>query len=152
LNNPVVSDSVGQAFELKVVGFSISENTMAADVSLSDEKMFKALWDNDLEPARQYEILKNGFFQQANTYSLLKGLKPGARAHLTLGLREGQQPVQSGIDLMNVKLRMAHLAAPKSTKFDEKSKIDEAFYLSDCFCYVRLKEPLVLDSLFACEY
>jgi hypothetical protein len=152
VQNSTVSDSIGKAFQLQVVGFSISENTIAADVKLTDEKTFAALWDNTLEPARQDEIFRTGFFRNADRYSLMKGLKPGARAHLTLALREGHQPVQSGVDLMNAKLRMAHMGSPKSTKFDPSSQIDEAFYLTDCFLYVRLKQPLEFDSFFACEY
>ena len=123
----------------------------AANVSLDTdpEKKLEKLWSNPLEENRLEEIKQDQFYKDKNFDEIYSKLKPIERAHLTLATSNGIPPVQSGIDLINIKMRMLVMKENLiRNQFDQY----DIYYLGDTFLYLELKKHLLFDALFAAEY
>ena len=157
VKNQNVIDSLGHVFRVKVIGFSISKNSIAADVAFEDIQSFQKLWNNDLEEERFKDIVASKFYADMS-YRDAKELQKklghgGHRAHFTLGLANGQLPVQSGIDLVNIKLRKAYLRdSVQEINVEGSDLIASIFYMGETYSYVKLKSFLEFESIFAAEY
>ncbi len=162
-NDMFVPDSLGRACTLKIVGFSFSSKSVAADVSFDSDRNAKDLWKNDLEEMKKNEILSDNYFKNSNidASKVFEELNPAERAHITLATVKGVPLVQSGVDLLNCKLRLKvqnennHVVKKdfqiRIPNFNKPINFD-INYLNDGFCYVKLKEALSFSSLFAAEY
>ncbi|ELT88772.1 hypothetical protein CAPTEDRAFT_146466 [Capitella teleta] len=81
-----VEGSLGKAFGLWVIGFTVTPRTISARLALTTQQM--ALW------AKDDDDLIGEFAQMS--------LRFGSRAHLTIGTSEGTGAVQAGLDLVEV--------------------------------------------------
>lgn len=79
----VVKRSYGKAFKLSISALFVTPKTAGAQVVLTDQEL--QLWPSDLDKP-----------------SASEGLPPGSRAHVTLGCAADVQPVQTGLDLLDI--------------------------------------------------
>lgn len=79
----VVKRSYGKAFKLSISTLFVTPKTAGAQVVLSEQELL--LWPSDLDKP-----------------SASEGLPPGSRAHVTLGCAADVQPVQTGLDLLEI--------------------------------------------------
>lgn len=176
LKSSKVSENMGKMHRLEITGFSISHRTIgnifgityikqtiadtktrlilfiAAVVKLNPD--MKSLWDNDLHYKSVEKIIdEDEYFKMVRDKPrLIKELEIADRAHLTIGLAANTQAVQSGIDLLNIKLRIKLnklLGKPTNTV---KANKFEIYFLGGCYCFLKLNESVFVDSIFAGEY
>ncbi|KAJ8364557.1 hypothetical protein SKAU_G00133880 [Synaphobranchus kaupii] len=81
-----VKDRYGSMSELKLSALFLTPRTLGARVSLTEDQL--QLWPADAEKEAMPDA----------------DLPPGSRAHVTLGCAEGVEPVQTGLDLLELVL------------------------------------------------
>ncbi|RNA40083.1 2 -3 -cyclic-nucleotide 3 -phosphodiesterase-like, partial [Brachionus plicatilis] len=149
VTNPWVSENLGKAFWLEIVGFSVSKRSIAADIFLKQEQVGK-LWGNDFNSNEQLEVLE--FFKEDNNNSVLDTIEFADRAHITIGIRAGEKSYKAGIDLVRIKL-MKKLNELRGNKMRTVQTDNfEIIYLSDCLCYCKLNNSVKINSLFTGYY
>ncbi len=117
-----------------------------------DESLIKNLWNNDFSDEELNNLISSdSYFDQANNKrkkELIKNLAFAEKAHITIGLADQEKAAQSGYDIMNLKLRLKlnEILAKPLTKYEHTEF--EFFYVNNCFCYAKLKEPLLLSGMF----
>ncbi|XP_048846915.1 2',3'-cyclic-nucleotide 3'-phosphodiesterase [Brienomyrus brachyistius] len=121
-----VRESYGRASELELTALFITPRTAGAQVSLSEAQL--QLWPEDSEK---------------------EDLPRGSRAHVTLGCAEGVEPVQTGLDLLEI------IAQKK--RGEEGEKIQELdlgalTYYGKGAWMLSLKEPIRAQSCFSSYY
>nr|AAA40939.1 2',3'-cyclic nucleotide 3-phosphodiesterase [Rattus norvegicus] len=79
----VVRRSYGKAFKLSISALFVTPKTAGAQVVLNEQEL--QLWPSDLDKPSSSE-----------------SLPPGSRAHVTLGCAADVQPVQTGLDLLEI--------------------------------------------------
>lgn len=79
----VVKRSYGKAFKLSISALFVTPKTTGAQVVLNEQEL--QLWPSDLDKPSSSE-----------------SLPPGSRAHVTLGCAADVQPVQTGLDLLEI--------------------------------------------------
>ena len=138
-----VNQSIGKMFPIEVVGFSITERSIVADVSL---KNVGNLWQNDLNEEETKEVLDRKKLIDENNSEFEK-LNCADRAHLTIALESNLEAKKSGIDFVFLKL----LKINKSYISLETDNYD-LFYFGQCLCYAKLKNIIKIPSLFATRF
>ena len=130
-------------------------NYLAACVSFdNDELFFKELWSNDFSDEELTDLLSaDSFFNLSNKKKkeLIQRLNFADKAHITIGLAGQEKAMQSGLDMINLKMRyrlneMLHKEAVKH-ETDEF----EFTYLNNCYCLAKLKEPFLVSGIFSFE-
>lgn len=83
-----VKQFYGSTCELSLTALFVTPRTVGARVSLTDEQLL--LWPVDAET------------EAASVVPAAASLPRGSRAHITLGCAEGVEPVQTGLDLLEI--------------------------------------------------
>nr|XP_023691323.1 2',3'-cyclic-nucleotide 3'-phosphodiesterase isoform X1 [Paramormyrops kingsleyae]XP_023691325.1 2',3'-cyclic-nucleotide 3'-phosphodiesterase isoform X1 [Paramormyrops kingsleyae] len=121
-----VCESYGRASELELTALFITPRTAGAQVSLSEAQL--QLWPEDSEK---------------------EDLPRGSRAHVTLGCAEGVEPVQTGLDLLEI------IAQKKQGEEGEKIQdldLGALTYYGKGAWMLSLKEPIRAQSCFSSYY
>ncbi|CAF0832403.1 unnamed protein product [Brachionus calyciflorus] len=147
--NPRVTESLGTAFTLEIVGFSISKRSIAADVYLNKEQM-GPLWGNDLNKLEILEVIQDLNINNNIESKIFDDFEYGARAHVTIGLKPNEKAYRAGIDLMKIKL-INKLNYDFNVKNFENDKY-EFIYYNDSLCYCKLKNSIKFSTLFTGDY
>ncbi|XP_061701762.1 2',3'-cyclic-nucleotide 3'-phosphodiesterase [Syngnathoides biaculeatus] len=85
---PAVSELYGSVFDLKVSALFVTPRTFGARVRLTEEQL--VLWPADAEKEAEASVPGAA------------ALPMGSRAHITLGCAAGVEPVQTGLDLLEI--------------------------------------------------
>ncbi|XP_054463485.1 2',3'-cyclic-nucleotide 3'-phosphodiesterase [Anoplopoma fimbria] len=124
--NPAVNDFYGSTFELSLSALFVTPRTVGARVSLSEEQLL--LWPAEAE-------------KEAGSDSL----PLGSRAHVTLGCAEGVEPVQTGLDLLEI------LALPQGELIEEM-ELGTLTYYGEGRWLLSLREPICAPACFSSFY
>ncbi|KAM6957157.1 2',3'-cyclic-nucleotide 3'-phosphodiesterase [Aplochiton taeniatus] len=85
---PAVQKEYGSVFELSLTALFVTPRTVGARVSLTADQL--VLWPADAEKQAEPAV------------PAAASLPLGSRAHVTLGCAEGVEPVQTGLDLLEI--------------------------------------------------
>ncbi|XP_075941724.1 2',3'-cyclic-nucleotide 3'-phosphodiesterase [Anarhichas minor] len=124
--NPAVKDLYGAVFELSLSALFVTPRTVGARVSLSEEQLL--LWPADAEKAAGSAPLPLG-----------------SRAHITLGCAEGVEPLQTGLDLLEI------LALPNGELIEEM-ELGSLTYYGEGRWLLALREPICTPACFSSFY
>ena len=122
-----VTELYGSAFELSLSALFVTPRTFGARVSLTEEQL--VLWPDDAE--KEVEAGAS--------------LPPGSRAHVTLGCAEGVEPVQTGLDLLDI------LALQQGEKVEEM-ELGTLTYYEEGRWLLELREPICVPACFSSFY
>ncbi|XP_068435614.1 2',3'-cyclic-nucleotide 3'-phosphodiesterase [Clinocottus analis] len=129
-NNPAVKDFYGSAFDLSLSALFVTPRTVGARVSLSEEQLL--LWPADAE-------------KEAGPASL----PLGSRAHLTLGCAEGVEPVQTGLDLLEI---LTLQQGGQQGEPIEEMELGSLTYYGEGRWLLALREPICAPACFSSFY
>ncbi|KAM9745739.1 uncharacterized protein cnp isoform 1-T2 [Menidia menidia] len=138
--NSDVINSYGSAYELSLTALFVTPRTVGARVSLSEEQLL--LWP--AEPEKQAEAAAPAAASAAAAPAAAS-LPPGSRAHVTLGCAEGVEPVQTGLDLLQI------LALPQG-ELVEEMELGSLTYYGEGRWLLALREPIRAPALFSSFY
>uniref|UniRef100_A0A8C4Q9S2 2',3'-cyclic-nucleotide 3'-phosphodiesterase n=1 Tax=Eptatretus burgeri TaxID=7764 RepID=A0A8C4Q9S2_EPTBU len=132
--NYVKSSGLGRAFKLQLTALFVTPRTVGARVKLSRAQLPLFNFDESVsEPTTGDPVTPD----------------PGSRAHVTLGCAPNVEPVQTGLDLMDIL---------RSIEGDEKPSITLNMDLGKLCCYGKgrwmldLTKPIPVNSLFSGFY
>ncbi|XP_074512275.1 2',3'-cyclic-nucleotide 3'-phosphodiesterase [Sebastes fasciatus] len=128
--NPAVKDFYGSVFELSLSALFVTPRTVGARVSLTEEQLL--LWPADAE-------------KEAGSASL----PLGSRAHVTLGCAEGVQPVQTGVDLLQI---LALQQEGQQGELIEEMELGSLTYYGEGRWLLSLREPICSPACFSSIY
>uniref|UniRef100_A0A1A7XGU5 2',3'-cyclic-nucleotide 3'-phosphodiesterase n=1 Tax=Iconisemion striatum TaxID=60296 RepID=A0A1A7XGU5_9TELE len=123
---PAVKKSYGSVFELSLAALFVTPRTVGAKVVLTEEQLL--LWPAEEET-------------QAESASLPRG----SRAHITLACAEGIEPVQTGLDLLQI------LALPQGEVVEEM-ELGPLKYYGEGRWMLELREPIGAPAIFSSFY
>lgn len=129
--NPAVKDLYGSAFELSLSALFVTPRTVGARVSLTEEQLL--LWPADAEK----EV------ESASSLPL------GSRAHVTLGCAEGVEPVQTGLDLLDI---LALQQEGQQGECVEEMELGPLTYYGEGRWLLNLREPICAPATFSSFY
>lgn len=129
-NNPAVKDFYGSAFDLSLSALFVTPRTVGARVSLSEEQLL--LWPADA-------------VKEAGPASL----PLGSRAHVTLGCAEGVEPVQTGLDLLEI---LALQQEGQQGELIEEMELGSLTYYGEGRWLLALREPICAPACFSSGY
>lgn len=125
-----VKDLYGSAFELSLSALFVTPRTVGARVSLTEEQL--VLWPADAE-------------KEAGSTSL----PLGSRAHVTLGCAEGVEPVQTGLDLLEI---LALQQEGQQGELIEEMELGSLTYYGEGRWLLSLREPICSPACFSSFY
>uniref|UniRef100_A0A3Q1B665 2',3'-cyclic-nucleotide 3'-phosphodiesterase n=1 Tax=Amphiprion ocellaris TaxID=80972 RepID=A0A3Q1B665_AMPOC len=125
--NPAVKALYGSAFEVSLTALFVTPRTVGARVSLTDEQL--QLWPADAEQS--------------------SSLPPGSRAHITLGCAEGVEPVQTGLDLLDI---LALQQDGQQGEPAEEMELGSLTYYGEGRWLLSLREPIGAPACFSSFY
>ncbi|XP_049925038.1 2',3'-cyclic-nucleotide 3'-phosphodiesterase [Epinephelus moara] len=125
-----VQDMYGSVFELSLSALFVTPRTVGARVSLTEEQL--QLWPADAE-------------KQGESPSL----PPGSRAHVTLGCAEGVEPVQTGLDLLEI---LALQQEGQQGEPIEEMELGSLTYYGEGRWLLSLREPICAPACFSSYY
>ncbi|XP_019752959.1 2',3'-cyclic-nucleotide 3'-phosphodiesterase [Hippocampus comes] len=128
---PEVSELYGSVFDLAVSALFVTPRTFGARVSLTDEQL--VLWPADAEKEAESSVPGAG------------SLPLGSRAHITLGCADGVEPVQTGLDLLEI------LVLPEVEPVTDLELGSLRFY-GEGRWMLELKEPMCAAACFSSFY
>ncbi|XP_059204329.1 2',3'-cyclic-nucleotide 3'-phosphodiesterase [Centropristis striata] len=128
--NQAVKDFYGSAFELSLTALFVTPRTVGARVSLTEEQL--QLWPADAE-------------KEAGSASL----PLGSRAHVTLGCAEGVEPVQTGLDLLEI---LALQQEGQQGEPIEEMELGSLTYYGEGRWLLSLREPICTPACFSSFY
>lgn len=128
--NPAVKDFYGSVFELSLSALFVTPRTVGARVSLTEEQLL--LWPADAE-------------KEAGSASL----PLGSRAHVTLGCAEGVEPVQTGVDLLQI---LALQQEGQQGELIEEMELGSLTYYGEGRWLLSLREPICSPACFSSFY
>lgn len=126
-----VKDLYGSVFELSLSALFVTPRTVGARVSLTEEQL--ALWPDDAE--KEVESAAS--------------LPLGSRAHVTLGCAEGVEPVQTGLDLLDI---LALQQAGQQGETVEEMELGTLTYYGEGRWLLSLREPIGCPACFSSFY
>ncbi|XP_029015411.1 2',3'-cyclic-nucleotide 3'-phosphodiesterase [Betta splendens] len=132
---PAVKDFYGSTSELSLTALFVTPRTVGARVSLTDEQLL--LWPDDAEKEAESVV------------PAASSLPPGSRAHVTLGCAEGVEPVQTGLDLLEI------LALQKEGQQGEtvdEMELGSLTYYGEGRWLLSLREPICTPVCFSSYY
>ncbi|XP_078125282.1 2',3'-cyclic-nucleotide 3'-phosphodiesterase [Sander vitreus] len=127
---PAVKDLYGSAFELSLSALFVTPRTVGARVSLTEEQLL--LWPADAE-------------KEVGSASL----PLGSRAHVTLGCAEGVEPVQTGLDLLEI---LALQQEGHKGELIEEMELGSLTYYGEGRWLLSLREPICSSACFSSFY
>ncbi|XP_056143541.1 2',3'-cyclic-nucleotide 3'-phosphodiesterase [Lampris incognitus] len=127
-----VKELYSSVFELSLTALFVTPRTVGARVSLSEEQL--VLWPADAEKEAEAAIPKAA------------SLPPGSRAHITLGCAEGVEPVQTGLDLLDI------LALEQQGEVLEEMELGSLSYYGSGRWLLSLREPISVNACFSSFY
>lgn len=126
-----VQEFYGSVFELSLTALFVTPRTVGARVSLTEEQLL--LWPDDDEK------------EAASGASL----PMGSRAHITLGCAEGVEPVQTGLDLLDI---LALQQACQTGELVVEMELGSLVYFSNGRWLLSLREPMCVPACFSSFY
>lgn len=130
-NNEVVKKSYGSVFELSLTALFVTPRTVGARVSLTEEQL--QLWPTDTEKESEAAVPGSA------------SLPVGSRAHITLGCADGVEPVQTGLDLLQI------LTLPQGEAVEEM-ELGSLRYYGEGRWMLGLREPICAAACFSSFY
>lgn len=121
----------GSVFDLAVSALFVTPRTFGARVRLTDEQL--VLWPADAEKEAEPSVPGAA------------SLPLGSRAHITLGCAEGVEPVQTGLDLLEI------LVLPEVEPVTDLELGSLRFY-GEGRWMLELKEPMCAAACFSSFY
>ncbi|XP_073350765.1 2',3'-cyclic-nucleotide 3'-phosphodiesterase [Pagrus major] len=128
---PAVKDLNGSVFELSLSALFVTPRTVGARVSLTKEQL--VLWPADAE--KEVESAAS--------------LPLGSRAHVTLGCAEGVDPVQTGLDLLDI---LALQQGGQQGELVEEMELGSLTYYGEGRWLLSLREPICTPACFSSFY
>ncbi|KAM9844138.1 2',3'-cyclic-nucleotide 3'-phosphodiesterase [Aulostomus maculatus] len=132
---PAVRDLYGSAFELSLSALFVTPRTFGARVALTEEQL--KLWPADAEKEAESVV------------PAAASLPLGSRAHVTLGCAEGVEPVQTGLDLLEI---LALQQAGQQGEPVEEMELGTLTYYSEGRWLLSLREPITAPACFSSFY
>ncbi|XP_047428828.1 2',3'-cyclic-nucleotide 3'-phosphodiesterase [Mugil cephalus] len=132
---PAVKDFYGAAFELSLSALFVTPRTVGARVSLTEEQLL--LWPADAEK------------EAGSAVPAAASLPLGSRAHVTLGCAEGVQPVQTGLDLLEI---LALQQEGQQGELVEEMELGSLAYFGEGRWLLSLREPIGALACFSSSY
>ncbi|XP_027897421.1 2',3'-cyclic-nucleotide 3'-phosphodiesterase [Xiphophorus couchianus] len=129
--NPVIKKSYSSVFELSLTALFVTPRTVGARVSLTDEQL--KLWPADTEKESEADVPGSA------------SLPVGSRAHVTLGCAKDVEPVQTGLDLLQI------LTLPQGEVVEEM-ELGSLRYYGDGRWMLSLREPICAATCFSSFY
>ncbi|KAM4717273.1 2',3'-cyclic-nucleotide 3'-phosphodiesterase [Anableps anableps] len=129
--NPAVKKSYGSVFELSLTALFVTPRTVGARVSLTEEQL--QLWPADAEKESEADVPGSA------------SLPVGSRAHITLGCAKGVEPVQTGVDLLQI------LTLPQGEAVEEM-ELGSLRYYGEGRWMLGLREPICASACFSSFY
>uniref|UniRef100_H3D1A2 2',3'-cyclic-nucleotide 3'-phosphodiesterase n=1 Tax=Tetraodon nigroviridis TaxID=99883 RepID=H3D1A2_TETNG len=129
--NPAVRESYGSVSELSLSALFVTPRTVGASVSLTEEQL--VLWPADAEKG----------VEGASSLPL------GSRAHVTLGCAEGVEPVQTGLDLLEI---LAVQQGGQKGELVEEMELGSLTYYGQGRWLLSLREPISAPACFSSVY
>lgn len=117
--------------ELSLTALFVTPRTVGARVSLTEEQLL--LWPDDAEKEEPAGA----------------SLPLGSRAHVTLGCAEGVEPVQTGLDLLEI---LALQQASEKGELVVEMELGELVYFSEGRWLLSLREPMCVLACFSSFY
>ncbi|XP_071401528.1 2',3'-cyclic-nucleotide 3'-phosphodiesterase [Centroberyx affinis] len=130
-----VKELYGSAFELSLSALFVTPRTVGARVSLSEEQL--VLWPADAEKEAESAV------------PAAASLPLGSRAHVTLGCAEGVDPVQTGLDLLEI---LALQQEGQQGELVEEMELGSLAYYGKGRWLLSLREPICVQSCFSSVY
>ncbi|KAM4597905.1 2',3'-cyclic-nucleotide 3'-phosphodiesterase [Polymixia lowei] len=134
LEKPAVNELYGSAFELSLSALFVTPRTVGARVSLTEEQL--TLWPADAEKEAEAVV------------PAAASLPPGSRAHVTLGCAEGVEPVQTGLDLLEI----LALQQEEQGEVVEEMELGSLVYYGKGRWLLSLREPISAQACFSSYY
>lgn len=113
----------------------VTPRTVGARVSLTEEQLL--LWPADAEK------------QAESAVPAAASLPLGSRAHVTLGCAEGVEPVQTGLDLLEI---LALQQEGQQGEPVEEMELGSLAYFGDGRWLLSLREPICAPACFSSFY
>nr|XP_057905172.1 2',3'-cyclic-nucleotide 3'-phosphodiesterase [Doryrhamphus excisus] len=132
---PAVRESYGSVFDLSLTALFVTPRTVGARVSLAEEQL--ELWPSDAEKEAESSVPGAA------------SLPVGSRAHITLGCAQGIEPVQTGLDLLEI------LALQQEGQQGEPvadMDLGPLRFYGDGRWMLEFKEPMCAPALFSSFY
>lgn len=127
----MVKKSYGSVSELSLTALFVTPRTFGARVCLTEEQL--QLWPADTEKESEASIPGSA------------SLPAGSRAHITLGCAEGVEPVQTGLDLLQI------LTLPEGEVVEEM-ELGSLRYYGEGRWMLSLREPICAAACFSSYY
>lgn len=118
-------------FELSLTALFVTPRTVGAQVSLTEEQLL--LWPADAE----------------SSVPAGASLPLGSRAHVTLGCAEGVEPVQTGLDLLEI---LALKQQDPKPDVVEEMELGSLTYYNEGRWMLSLREPIGARACFSSYY
>ncbi|XP_060921345.1 uncharacterized protein cnp isoform X2 [Labrus mixtus] len=131
--NQAVSDLYGSVSELSLSALFVTPRTVGARVSLTEEQL--VLWPADAEKEADVPAAAS--------------LPRGSRAHITLGCSEGVEPVQTGVDLLEI---LALQQEGQQGELVEEMELGSLTYYGSGRWLLSLREPICAPACFSSYY
>ncbi|XP_034076021.1 2',3'-cyclic-nucleotide 3'-phosphodiesterase [Gymnodraco acuticeps] len=128
--NTTVKEFYGSAFELSLSALFVTPRTVGARVSLTEEQLL--LWPADPK-------------EEAGSTSLPRG----SRAHITLGCAEHVEPVQTGLDLLEI---LTLQQEGQQGEPIEEMELGSLTYYGEGRWLLTLREPICTPACFSSFY
>nr|XP_020488278.1 2',3'-cyclic-nucleotide 3'-phosphodiesterase [Labrus bergylta] len=131
--NQAVNDLYGSVSELSLSALFVTPRTVGARVSLTEEQL--VLWPADAEKEADVPAAAS--------------LPRGSRAHITLGCSEGVEPVQTGVDLLEI---LALQQEGQQGELVEEMELGSLTYYGSGRWLLSLREPICAPACFSSYY
>ncbi|XP_026181563.1 2',3'-cyclic-nucleotide 3'-phosphodiesterase [Mastacembelus armatus] len=130
-----VKDFYSSVFELSLSALFVTPRTVGARVSLTEEQLL--LWPGDAEKEAESVV------------PAAASLPLGSRAHVTLGCAEGVDPVQTGLDLLEI---LALQQEGQQGELVEEMELGSLTYYGKGRWLLSLREPICAPACFSSYY
>lgn len=131
--NPAVKENYGSVSELSLTALFVTPRTVGARVSLTEEQLH--LWPADADKEADVPAAAS--------------LPRGSRAHVTLGCAEGVEPVQTGLDLLEI---LALQQESQQGELVEEMELGTLTYYGSGRWLLSLREPMCAPACFSSYY
>ncbi|XP_061568417.1 2',3'-cyclic-nucleotide 3'-phosphodiesterase [Cololabis saira] len=133
--NTDVKKNYGSAFELSLTALFVTPRTCGAKVSLTENQLL--LWPADAEQEAESAVPGAA------------SLPLGSRAHVTLGCAEGFEPVQTGLDLLQILVLQQE---GQQGEVVEEMELGSLTYFGEGRWLLSLREPICAPACFSSFY
>ncbi|CAL8302679.1 unnamed protein product [Merluccius merluccius] len=130
-----VQESYGSVWELSLTALFVTPRTVGARVSLNEAQL--ALWPADADKEAEAAVPGAG------------ALPPGSRAHISLGCAEKVEPVQTGLDLLDI---LVLQQAGQQGELVEEMELGSLVYFDKGRWLLTLREPVSVKTCFSSVY